>query len=234
MSAAAPAIGWPAWTALNRRRRAMVADLARASGIDRSEIEEWLKREIITAETRGKSDSSKDLDARGWVHTFDELNNRLAAYGKGDRTPAAAIADAPSRKAQVKRSRTQGQSPAYLLSARQRYVLVTLQQLLAMSNDEFTGFCRKQFGFRIPATRAQANKVINALKPMAIRKLRIPERVAIALAGKLDHADRLLLEDVSTALAKGKQGASVKIGSLPILLKIFGRYGINAPATEDN
>ena len=208
----------------------MVAELSRAAGLPVAEIDEWLKRKVIAVATDGKSLSSKDLDDGGWRDLFLALNERLAAYG-GGRNPSAAVADAPHRKAQACRSRTVGRNAASLLSSRQRYVLVTLAQLLSMSDEALKSFCRERFGFGLPATRDQANKTINALKPMAIRKHDIPGRVRRALdEARLESADRLFLEDVAAALRRGRQGASVKIGSLPVLLKIFARYRIGGAA----
>lgn len=210
----APRIGWPAWTANNRRRRAMVSRLSQLSGLPVDDLETVVKRDIIAVYTGG-NDSSKALDARGWLQLYTELQARLDLHES-----TAPVVHNPRPPQRIRNADA-------LSSAEQRRVVETLRQLNAMSADEFHTFCIDRLGCKSPATRAQANKIINALKPMALRRHQVEQRVCRALLlDLLDPRDRELLADVSGRFDRGRQGASVRVGSIPILLKVFARYHV--------
>ncbi len=110
----------------------------------------------------------------------------------------------------------------------------TLRQLNDMSADDFRQFCLKlsdspkfKRRFDRPVTRGELNAVIDALKPMALRRHQVLARVCRALeSAPLDPQDRLMLRDVAQRYGRGKQGANVRVGSIPVVLKILGRYGV--------
>jgi len=139
----------------------------------------------------------------------------------------AASSNSCTRNRKAKAPTARGHGADLLSSSAQRYALETLRQLCEMSGEDFMAFCRKKFGFAVPATRGQGNKTINALKPMALHRHQVKARIGRALdLPNLDAPDRAFLADVLARFGNGKQGASVRIGSIPIALKILGRYGI--------
>jgi len=238
-----PAIG-SAYTANVRRWQALMTELSRLAGVPRADVEAEC-RSIIRAASG--QESSKGLDARGWGRLFVWLDEQLGKYREGvdsrvrgndERKNSASLESRNPEKGvdsrvrgndeRKKRApRAQGHGADLLSSSAQRYALETLRQLCEMSGDDFKAFCRKKFGFAVPATRGQGNKTINALKPMALHRHQVKARIGRALdLPNLDEPDRAFLADVLARFGNGKQGASVRIGSIPIALKILGRYGL--------
>lgn len=216
-----PAIG-AAYAANVRRWQAEMTELARLAGLPRGEVEASC-REVIHAASG--QESSKGLDARGWGRLFVWLDEQITKY-RGATRPIAPPADdlKPKRR---RTAPTRGYGADLLLSDAQRYALETLRQLNEMDADAFRSFCRERFKFEIPATRGQANKALNALKPMALRRHQVKRRIGLALdRADLDPKDRTLLADVLAQFGGGKQGSRVRVGAIPVVLKILGRMGV--------
>jgi len=210
-----PRIDQPAYRANVRRWQAMMTNLSKESGLPRDQVEQICRDKI--SELTGGDSSSKALTNHQWAKLFNFLNDRLALVDLGRPQPQFR----PDR------------NPDALPTAKQRRVIETLRELLDWSTQDLQSFTRKYFGWRKGTTRARANKLIDALKPQVLRHHQVAARVAIALQEyNLDQADRHLLADVARQLESGKQGANVRVGAIPVCIKVLNRYGV--PKVDDD
>ena len=210
-----PLIDSRAYRANVRRWQAMMTDLSKKSGLPRDQVVDLCRQQIATI--TGGDSSSKALNDKGWGRLFNFLNDRLALVDPQRPSPRIC----PGRR-----------NKDALSTDKQRKVINTLRELLGWSEADFASFCRQRLGIPSPATRDWASKVIDGLKPQALREHQVQDRIQRALEiPHLHPPDRAILKDVACQFAGGKQGANVAVGSIPIILRILSRYKVGK---EDN
>jgi hypothetical protein len=195
-------IGESAFNALNRRRRALVAKIARLSGVPVDEIETWCKRELIVPATAG-SDSSKALDDFGWRLVMNRLEAEISKW-----TRLAPAADRRTPGGAVIRDRSRIDRDALPTGAQKR-VIDALRAALGWDETQLAAWCRAAHGFDRPATRGRAGALIESLKSKALRELRLAVRGA-AIVDQLTGRERdVVCELLDHAAGRGPNRLSV-------------------------
>jgi len=210
-----------AYRANIRRWQVMISKCASTLGLPRDEVEQFARDQI--AVITGGDRSTKALDARGWAMQYVWLQDRI------DRAQGATSAQ-PRPDSRAGRANRQA-----LSTAAQRKVIDTLRELLGWTIQEQEIFCTCHLKFTKPSTRWRASNLIDALKPQVLRMHQVRERIDRALDLPIDQADRILLLDVARQYDDGgKQGSSVEVGAIPIVLKVLSRYGIEKKQVDNH
>jgi hypothetical protein len=198
----------PVFNANNKRRRGMVAEIAKRSGVDPADVEQWVKRDLV-AVYAGGSPSSKDLDETGWAHVLVALQERIDALRGGDRPPRAmheahpgSVPSGEQKKmiaqliARLDRDPTPNPSPT------QGGALAAGSPLrvgegpgVRSGADKAAAVCRRQFHHDRPHTISQASAVIEALKSMVCIRLQLFDRAALLDPARLNANERSLRGD---------------------------------------
>ncbi len=168
----------PVFNANNKRRRGMVAEIAKRSGVDPADVEQWVKRDLV-AVYAGGSPSSKDLDEAGWAHVLVALQERIDALRGGQHPPRA----------------THEAHPGSVPSGEQKDLIKNLAARIPDGERKAASSCRRQFGHDRPHTISQASSVIEALKSMVCIKLQLFDRAALLDPARLNANERSLRGD---------------------------------------
>lgn len=210
----------------NRAIWGLMSQLARASGLDREELDPTLRR--IVREVSGQEHTSQ-LSASQAQSVVRKLELELAAYAKPAPAPRPA-----SRPHEPWGERGEEPRDVARITPAQQVMITGLFRLLGKSRQEQVGFSQRQCKKPWPQTFEDADKLIEPLKAMLKRQVRPREIWARfqALDGNpsLNTFERGFVADLCRQYTEadqvGRLDRVLTPGRLQKLLEIEQRLGV--------
>ncbi len=206
---AAPAIAArvpaPVFVANNKRRRALVSQIVKASNLPSEAVEHWLKEDVIAVCTGGDP-SSKALDERGWASVFTALQEKLDQY----------------EGAPLRDEFESSGHPNALPTGEQKRMIAQLVARLERGEEKAAAVCRRQFRRDRATTRWQASNLIEALKSMVVIELQLFDRAARLDPARLNEQERALQREFGAETKPNR----LHVGAVLWMADLCKRHGV--------